>query len=74
MSKLKRVRELNWAGPCLDLGVVVEETAERIKFIDRSGKATHRSGAKVRWKVIHTDPCERCVDHPKTQYPNGYNP
>ena len=70
---MKRLRELNWAGPCLDIGVVVEETAERIKFIDRSGNMTHRRGAKVKWKVFHTDPCERCVDHPKTQYPNGYD-
>lgn len=72
MTEPKKVREVNWAGPCLDLGTLVAREKDCVIFINREGRRTRRGGMKVRHDVIHTEPCPRCMDHPETVYPEGY--
>jgi hypothetical protein len=69
------LREFSPCGPCLDLGEVVRITPKGVAYRDRSGRLQRRGGRA--WKPdgtgrLHTTPCHSCMDHPHTQYPNGY--
>lgn len=71
---MKTVRELNWAGPCIDLGVLTRET-KAFWFFSRNGGREERvkkDGLRGKYH-IHMEPCDRCVDHPKTNYPRGFD-
>ena len=77
------VREFSAAGPCLTLGKFVRRTAKTIVYREWLGGNNYGQERRVGgWKVlqrdgrsrayIHTEPCHRCRDHSRTQYPNGY--
>jgi len=65
MSKM--VREVNWAGPCIDRGTLTKETEKFYVYRSRGGRMFRISKRKV-----HLEPCQRCMDHPETYYPRGY--
>ena len=67
------VRDTNWAGPCIELGEFVRRTPKFIVFVDRrTGEERRMGGSRLKHDLIHTTPCLRCMDHPNTYYPNGY--
>lgn len=70
----KTVREFSSAGPCLNLGILVKRTNKTITFTNHWGETRKRGGWRVTHEseFIHTEPCRRCMDHEKTDYPNGY--
>lgn len=59
------VRVVNWAGPCITHTVVSIGSA-RFRFEDDSY-------SHIRYGGTHKKPCNRCVDHPNTFYPRGYD-
>jgi hypothetical protein len=63
------LREINWAGPCIPLGPVVRESDDWW-FLDNGCRKWRK---KKTSRLLHTEPCNRCMDHPKTDYPNGYD-
>ena len=70
------LREFNMAGPCIYLGDIVSNTSKAWKIIERSWpnetvKKLKRSKA-AKCGLIHDEPCRSCIDHPESQYPNGY--
>jgi hypothetical protein len=65
------VRESNLAGPCIELGELIRETAQFYVFRDNFPPPNEHRIAK-RKRRVHLEPCTRCEDHPQTQYPNGY--
>lgn len=70
----KTLREFSAAGPCLTLGRVVRETPN-FWFYRKWRGGPDFDPAQTRAGKIpgrHTDPCPSCRDHPRTQYPNGY--
>lgn len=64
------VREINWAGPCIDIGVLVGETA--LFYVIEPMGSNRRRRVKKGSPLIHVKPCQRCMDHPETNYPRGY--
>lgn len=56
------VRVVNWAGPCLN---------DRVLKIGRARFKLERYGFK-HFIEVHKLPCDRCTDHPQSQYPDGY--
>ena len=64
------VREMNWAGPCFNRGVLVRETAQF--YVIEPWGFESRKRIKKSDPSIHLKPCHRCVDHPNTDYPRGY--
>lgn len=72
----KIVREFSPAGPCLTRGRLTGETAKFWCYEDRNGGVvTAKKIAKNlpgRYSRAHVEPCSSCRDHPKTQYPRGY--
>ncbi len=76
------VREFSPAGPCLTLGQFVRRTSKTIVYREWLGGDNYGQERRVGgWKVlqrgdsrayIHTEPCNSCRDHDRTQYPNGY--
>lgn len=69
LTKNTMVREVNWAGPCIDQGVLIGES-EMFYYIEPVGFNRRKRIKKA--PLVHTSPCQRCVDHPDTDYPNGY--
>lgn len=65
------VREVNWAGPCIEQGVLIGET-KHFYIVEPTGRNRRRRIKKGSIGMTHVEPCERCMDHPKTAYPNGY--
>jgi hypothetical protein len=63
------VRKINWAGPCIDQGPLVRETAQF--YVYEQGGREHR--IKKTDPLVHLEPCQRCMDHPQTQYPRGFD-
>lgn len=61
----KTIRKFSMIGPCLtsSYGRVFKETP--LFFINQDGYRFSK-------RDYHLDPCLRCEDHPKTQYPDGY--
>jgi hypothetical protein len=66
----KTLRIVNWAGPCIDHGVVVGETRMFWK-IEPIG-FERRARIFKSDPLVHLEPCTRCCDHPETNYPRGY--
>lgn len=78
-GELVTVRMSSICGPCLTLGTLVDETPKTYAYIDpsdrhlrvrRVAKETH--GARSRRGHVHTAPCARCTDHPRSCYREGY--
>lgn len=67
------LREVNYAGPCLTLGTLVRET-EKFWFYSRGARTERvkKDGIRGRY-LIHLKPCPRCMDHPQTEYPRGFD-
>jgi hypothetical protein len=57
------VRIWSPAGPCLT-DTVIKTNRVTVQT---------RSYGKVERFRIHTEPCNRCTDHPTTSFKNGYN-
>jgi hypothetical protein len=79
--KGKRLREFSFAGPCLELGTVTKATPNSVEFTEHGGRIRRRGGSA--WNhvsmegglgsgLLHVEPCRRCMDHPETSYPRGY--
>lgn len=73
------VREFSSCGPCLTQGWLVSRTAKTIRFWERPNgpvtvpaKPTGRGGWRLAQGSIHTEPCKSCMDHPTTNYPDGF--
>lgn len=73
------LREFNSAGPCITLGQVIGRTPKSVKFLAtvwEGGKMVkrpkRRGGHRLALGLLHTEPCPSCMDHPRTQYPDGY--
>jgi hypothetical protein len=58
------MRYVNWAGPCMR-GYVTRVGRTRYNVDD--------GRAYIYFFEAHTEPCERCTDHPQTDYPRGYD-
>lgn len=58
------LREGCVCGPCQILGKVLRESATRITYRDRQGE---KWITKMRWPLLHTEPCPTCPDHPATE-------
>jgi hypothetical protein len=75
----KIVREFSAVGPCLTLGKLVRETPRFWVFNEWRG-GDHYADKEKRiskrtpehYSGSHVEPCPSCRDHPRTQYPNGY--
>jgi hypothetical protein len=71
---VRTVREFSAAGPCLTLGELVRETPRFYVIKPRPngyGEEPERRVGK-RGGLVHCEPCRCCLDHPETQYPDGY--
>jgi hypothetical protein len=72
------VRQFSRCGPCLTLGRLTKETAQFYCFDEWCGGDVFQGAKRVRkelpgqWSPNHVEPCPSCRDHPRTQYPNGY--
>jgi hypothetical protein len=67
------LRELNWAGPCIDVGTVVKQNDKWWWVDNGQSRLTRKSKTSIDGRYsLHTDPCARCMDHPNTNYPRGY--
>ena len=66
------VREFSSCGPCLPLGEVVRITPKGVTYRDYHGKIQRRHGRAWQAGRLHVEPCQSCMDHPQTQYPNGH--
>jgi hypothetical protein len=64
------VRKFSPVGPCIEQGVLIGQTAKFYCFVDRFERGNTRRLGKT-W-AVHIEPCPSCRDHPRTQYPNGY--
>jgi hypothetical protein len=63
------VRVLNWAGPCIERGPYLGETPQFYVY----EQAGQRRRARKSDVLVHLTPCKRCMDHPETQYPRGFD-
>jgi hypothetical protein len=68
---MKTVRQVNWAGPCIELGPLIRETAKFYVFQQHRNRRNREE--RISKGKVHLEPCTRCVDHPNTSYPNGYD-
>jgi hypothetical protein len=66
------VRRFSAAGPCISLGRLLRETAKFYVYQPRRPDESERRVAKDRYGLVHTEPCNACRDHARTQYPEGY--
>lgn len=70
------VRHLSWAGPCIEYRLAsIGRT--RYKLVKdprpmRDGSMYTPAPVFDYFFMVHKEPCERCMDHPHTQYPMGY--
>jgi hypothetical protein len=62
------VRKLNWAGPCIDQGPLIRETEQFYVYQSAGERRVKKTDP-----AIHLKPCNRCMDHPQTDYPRGYD-
>ena len=61
-----KLRMSNSAGPCLPVTLVkVNRTRASVLF--------YSSRLDEPLWSLHAEPCTCCMDHPQTQYPNGYD-
>jgi hypothetical protein len=71
--KTKIVREFSAYGPCLTLGKLVGRTKKFYAYDEWKGGKRYEGRRRVLQRSTHIEPCPSCRDHPKTQYPNGYD-
>lgn len=73
VEKYPEVRVRNSAGPCLRR-YQIRENRDTIT-VAYSGSSVPDSNVVLFERrypgEVHTEPCERCADHPKTIYPTG---
>lgn len=65
------VRRFSVAGPCLPIGRLVRETPQFF-VIDTPDYSRVQSRRVAKSTGVHTVPCPRCTDHPRSDYPHGY--
>ena len=71
----KFVRNFSPAGPCIVQGALIRETAKFYIFADRFEPGRERRLTKrtaEHYTRAHVESCPSCMDHARTQYPNGY--
>jgi hypothetical protein len=69
------LRDFSPIGPCLPQGEITRETPTMIVVAERHGGKERRimkAGQRWRARLLHVAPCPSCTDHPRTQYPRGY--
>jgi hypothetical protein len=65
------VRQFSPCGPCLTLGTLTKDLPKSYRFNDHYGRTGIVRKGEF-WSKVHIEPCPSCLDHPQTQYPNGY--
>jgi len=68
------LRETNFCGPCIWLGLLIRETEKFYVFAERCLDPDKMANAKQRRiskSKVHLSCCLRCKDHPQTHYPVG---
>ena len=67
------VRRFFPCGPCLTEGELVRRTARFVVFTEWKGGDDYTGREKrLACDSVHTEPCPRCTDHPRTSYRHGH--
>ena len=69
----RKVRKFSMSGPCIVLGNVTGDSDKSVSYTDpMTFLSRNVKKSQIRASSVHLEPCVSCMDHPHTQYPNGY--